>query len=368
MREPTKHRVRLVCWLVALGACSSNGSGPDAGGTGGVVAAGGASGGMTNTGGAGGRGGSSGFGGTSGAGGAVNATDAANTPDVIATGDAPPEAGSGGSGGTTATDAGGDGAAATSWPAVTDYAARGPFAITRESNTGPNRVYDILRPAQLGEGGRKHPVISWANGTLFDIPEYLRLLEHWASHGFVVVAAQTNTTAGGGTHKAGIDWIVAENTRAGSAYLGVVDTTKIGAAGHSQGGGATIAAGANKPGPTGIVTTIPLMPLLSFESDKTIVAQKAASMLNINASSDNRDPSGAIPMQIFAGAQSPVVQASFIGIHEDAMNLAMLRPTLAWFRLHLMNDQTARGLFFPPGTCGLCQDPGWRDVRHKNTP
>jgi hypothetical protein len=255
-------------------------------------------------------------------------------------------------------------AAAGGWPAVSDYAARGPFPITRDRDTGPGGAYDVFRPATL-DPQRKHPIISWANGTLFGLTDYQKLLEHWASHGFVVIAGHTNTTAGGGTHKAGIDWLIAEAARAGSPFLGALDGKKIGAAGHSQGGGATIAAGSNKPGTTGITTTLPLMPLLSFESDKTIVSRQLVPMLNINASKDNRDPSGAVPDQIFAGAQKDLVQASFIGIHEDAMNVAMHRPTLAWFRLQLMGDENARAVFFPPGTCGLCQDAAWTKVRHK---
>jgi hypothetical protein len=258
--------------------------------------------------------------------------------------------------------------ATTAWPAVRDYGAPGPFAVVHETNTGPNGAYDIFRPTTLASDKRRHPVISWANGTLFDIPDYQKLLEHWASHGFVVIAAQTNSTAGGGTHKAGIDWLLAENARAGSAYAATLDPAKIGAAGHSQGGGATIAAGSNKPGPVPLVTTVPLMPLLSFESDKTIVARQAAPMLNINASMDDRDPSGAVATQIFSSAKHELVQATYLGVHEDAMSAAMLRPTLAWFRLQLMGDESARPLFYPAATCGLCTDAAWKEVRHKNVP
>jgi len=260
-----------------------------------------------------------------------------------------------------------DAAAPAGWPAVADYGARGPYPVARDKDTGPGGAYDVFRPAAF-DPQRKHPIISWANGTLFGITDYQKLLEHWASHGFVVIAGHTNTTAGGGTHKAAIDWLVAENGRSGSPYLGALDGKKIGAAGHSQGGGATIAAGSDKPGPTGLVTTLPLMPLLSFEQDKTIVGKQLVPMFNINASMDNRDPSGAVANQIFDGAKMALVQASFIGIHEDAMSAAMHRPTLAWFRLHLMGDEAARPLFFPPATCGLCKDPAWKQVRHKNVP
>jgi hypothetical protein len=256
---------------------------------------------------------------------------------------------------------------ASAWPAVDDYAAAGPFPTTRDVDTGPGRAYDVFRPTELGAGNRKHPIISWANGTLYKLDQYGNLVSHWASHGFVVIAGHTNSTAGGGTHKAGIDWLLAENARPGSPYLGKLDPTRIGAAGHSQGGGATIAAGSNKPGPTGITVTLPLMPLLSFESDKgkEIVTRQAVPMLNINASMDDRDPTGAVAAQIFEGARTPLVQASYAGVHEDAMSPAMHRPTLAWFRLHLMGDEKARPLFYPAGTCGLCQDAAWKQVRHK---
>jgi len=119
---------------------------------------------------------------------------------------------------------------------------------------------------------------------------------------------------------------------------------------------------------TGIVTTLPLMPILSFEKDKTIVAQQTVPMLDINATMDNRDPSGAVANAIFDGARAPLVQAALIGVHEDAMKPAMYRPTLAWFRLHLMGDEKARALFYPPGTCALCLDRAWKQVRYKNTP
>jgi hypothetical protein len=261
---------------------------------------------------------------------------------------------------TGATDAG--------WPNVADYGAPGPFPVTRDKNTGPGAAYDVFRPTTLGAAGLRHPIVSWANGTLFSLDQYQMLLTHWASHGFVVIAGHTNTTAGGGTHKAGIDWLVAEDARAGSAYLGVLDTKHVGAAGHSQGGGATIAAGANKPGPLGLTTTLPLMPILSFESDKTIVSKQTAPMFNINATMDTRDPTGAVADAIYSGANEELVQAAFIGIHEDAMGPAMLAPTLAWLRLRLMGDAAARTPFYPAGTCGLCQDKAWKTVRSKNVP
>ena len=74
-----------------------------------------------------------------------------------------------------------------------------------------------------------------------------------------------------------VTWITDEDTDPDSEYYGVVDETKIGLAGHSQGGGAVLTAGdgeakANANGPTAYIgefeiTTViamnPYGPLLS---------------------------------------------------------------------------------------------------------
>jgi hypothetical protein len=254
--------------------------------------------------------------------------------------------------------------AASAWPSVTDFAARGPFAITRETNVGPDAAYDIVRPMRLGEEGRKHPIVSWNNGTLYQIDRYQDLLDHWASHGFVVMGGHTNRTAGGAVHEAAIDWLVAENARAGSVYFGMLDLTKIGASGHSQGGGATITAGADVPGPSGIVTTMPLMPISSFE--RAHLAQHVASMLIVSATDDER--ANRVADQALADVTTELVDAQFVGVHEDAMNPGMHGPTVAWFRYQLMGDVAAKAQFYPPTTCGLCDDAAWMRLRYGNSP
>jgi hypothetical protein len=362
-----------IASVLALSACGGGTGGATAGHPGGAGANGGA--GAATTGGAGATGGTTTGaagttgGATAGAAGTTGGTggDAAGGRDAAAGSAGAADGGPGGVASDASPPPPADGGAGV-WPVVTDYGATGPFPITRDVNTGPGGAYDVFRPSMLGAMNRRHPIVSWANGTLFTLNDYAKLLQHWASHGFVVIAAHSMSTAGGGTHKAGIDWLTAENARAASPYFGVLDTAHVGAAGHSQGGGATIAAGAQKPGPLALTTTLPLMPILSFESDKTIVSNQTAPMFNINATMDTRDPTGAVAMQIYTSAKTELVQAAFIGVHEDAMGPAMLAPTLAWFRLRLMADDAARPLFYPPGTCGLCRDPAWKQVRYQNVP
>jgi hypothetical protein len=263
-------------------------------------------------------------------------------------------------------DAPGPSSDGTAWPPVTDYSAPGPFVTTRDNNTGPGAVYDIFRPAMLGQGGRKNPIVSWANGTMYNVESYKLLLDHWASYGFVVIAGQTQQTAGGATHKAAIDWLIAQAADAASPFFGVLDTTKIAASGHSQGGGATIAAGANAPGAVPLTTTLPLMPYLGFEKDVTIISHQTVAMGNIVATNDTTAPG--VADQIYQGINTELAQAAFIGVHTDAMSPAMYGPTLAWLRFRLMGDAQASKMFYPATTCGLCQDPAWKYVRYKNMP
>ena len=253
---------------------------------------------------------------------------------------------------------------APAWPSVTDFDAPGPFAISHERNVGPEGAYDIVRPAQLGEAGRKHPIVSWNNGTLYQIDRYQDLLDHWASHGFVVIGGHTNSTAGGAVHEAAIEWIVAENEREGSAYFGMLDPSRIGASGHSQGGGATITAGAGIPSPMGIVTTMPLMPISRFEPAH--LGQQPVPMLIVSATEDER--ANEIADQALSVVTTELVDAQFVGVHADAMNPGIHGATVAWLRYQLMGDERARAEFYPAGTCGLCDDSRWERLRYSNAP
>jgi hypothetical protein len=275
------------------------------------------------------------------------------------------DGGSAGRNGTAGGEAGGAGQAPdqSAWPMVDDYGGVGAFETTRDEDIGPDQSFDVFRPAVLGEGGRRHPIITWANGTLFSLDEYQALLTHWASHGFVVVASHSNSTAGGVTHQAGIDWLVGQNGTPQSIYFEVLDPSRVGVAGHSQGGGATIAAGAGEPAPSGVITTLPLMPIPNFEADLSILGRQLVPMFCIVATEEDRDP--AFAGRLFQEMNAELVQAAFIGVHEDAMNAAMAAPTLAWFRYRLMADTTAEGYFYPSETCLLCRDPAWESVKHK---
>ncbi len=150
---------------------------------------------VAESGGAGGRtsGGSSAGGSAAGGGAATGGAGATGGSAAGGGGTAGSAAGGTGTGGTSAGGAAGAagsaGTGAVPFPAVSDFAAKGPFA-TQSGGEGPSCT--VYRPAFLGLGGVHHPIILWGNGTTASPPIYAGVLNHWASHGFVVAAANTS--------------------------------------------------------------------------------------------------------------------------------------------------------------------------------
>lgn len=130
-----------------------------------------------------------------------------------------------------------------------DPSAVGPYG-SRTVATAPGLSTHMLYvPQKLGEGGVKHPIIVWTNGATGSSNFYDQLLSHFAAHGFFMVVDKRS----GGNHnpeiveqKAGVEWAIAEATRAGSPYAGKIDPERIGVAGHSLGSIASFATAADK--------------------------------------------------------------------------------------------------------------------------
>ncbi|MDQ3403715.1 MAG: acetylxylan esterase [Actinomycetota bacterium] len=239
-----------------------------------------------------------------------------------------------------------------------NWAGPGPFAVTKQvSLTG----HTIFRPAQLGSlGCAKHPVILWGNGTFATPSFYADLLWHWASHGFIVAAANTTQAGSGDAMLRGLDYLTRENSAAGSVFHGKVDTGMVGATGHSQGGGGAINAGEDprvdvtipiEPGPFGTIDLLrgPMF-ILGGENDTTVNPD-----LLVIPRYEDADHIVAIYGEL-AGASHLTPMGDGGGFRG---------PMTAWFRFFLMGDEQGRDDFFGPG-CGNCVSPIWSDFR-RNT-
>jgi len=251
------------------------------------------------------------------------------------------------------------------FPAVTDFSKVGPYTAAPAEAGGANCT--IFRPTTLGENGVKHPVIAWGNGTGGVVGVYTWILSHWATHGFIVAAANTNSSGTGNEMTGCLDWVEQQNTVAGSIYEGKVAVGRAGASGHSQGGGGTLMVGRDSR----ILATAPVMPYIlnGFGGvDQASITQQKGPMLLLSALNDTI----AVPAQnqqpIFDTTNVPVFWGTLASGNHVTFSLGgnpgYLAPTTAWFRMHLMCDDSARPMFY--GTsCTLCTDTANWTVQRK---
>lgn len=308
-------------------------------------------------------------------GGTGGATGSGGTSTTTGGGGQTSAGGAGGTGGIVPSNCVGD-----TIPSA-DPTSAGPFQVTGEKNVGPlagvvpdpiygeeQQRFNVYRPANLADSGYCHPILIWANG-FRDNPEqnppdcivdsganrwcgqYLPLLEHLASHGFVVVAPLSTATAEGDPLPTivGLDWILEQAEDSSSAYYQRLDTANIGQLGHSYGGMSTCMS-ASEP---------------RYKALATICGTRELSGVHT-------------PMMFFCGEQDDTVEcdgvrntflsvtdqpAFFINelaadhgswVYTGASGVS-LSAAAAWFRVHLMGDTANRNYFYGAG-CKFCTD------------
>lgn len=209
------------------------------------------------------------------------------------------------------------------------------------------KLYSVYRPAVWKEG-EKYPVVSWGNGTCAQPEGYATLLRYVASHGFIVVAANSRYVGSGTAQKRALDFIFKANEDSASPYFGKVDTTRVAAMGHSQGSQGTIAAA----------------------SDARI---KSVILFNVGQSSSkpffaisgDRDIAG--PLSSYKSAVSrATIKAAYMWMHmipgtgSATGHLTLMQQperltgaTVAWLKYTLSDDAESK-TWFSGTTCMLC--------------
>lgn len=232
-----------------------------------------------------------------------------------------------------------------------NYSANGPHGSTDLTNVGPNKGFSVYRPAVLGQGGVKHPIITWGNSAGMTSKDYVGLLRHWATHGFVVIASDSKTTGNGKEMVKGIDWLVNENKRAGSVFHNKLDPSAMGASGHFEGGGASI----NAANDARVKCSAPLMPLPGK------VQGVKGPMLMVTSELDGNLFNGYVKKMVYDPSPVPTCLARRKGVDHYAGSgsaKAIRGYVTAMFRLCLMGEISLMKLFY--GTqCGICTDPNW---------
>jgi S-formylglutathione hydrolase FrmB len=248
-------------------------------------------------------------------------------------------------------------------PPITDPAMPGPFGFKVVATAPGLDTATLYIPEKLGENGVKHPVIVWTNGAGGSTSFYVNLLQHFASHGFFVVADKMS----GGNHndeipeqKAGIAWAAAEAARMDSPYFGKIDAGRIAVAGHSLGSIASFASAADPLVKASIHWSAGLTgnPVGAEESWLQGLHAPAAffcggaepnALPRCSGDFDNAPPS----VPIFYGTVEGVTHTSTYG-EPNAGQWG--RAGVAWFRFTLAGDESFRSWFKAPG-CMLCSSP-----------
>jgi hypothetical protein len=243
---------------------------------------------------------------------------------------------------------------------VSRWEMAGSFTSMTENNAGPGNAFTVFRPSDLGKDGVKHPIITWGNGSGTMPSSYSSLLSLWATHGFVVVAANTTDPGSGEEMLAGVDWLLEENARSGSAYFGVLDSAAIGSVGYSQGGiGAVIAAVDPR-----ITTSIPIA------GGDSKIDQITGPTFLIGFDSDTVVPPLWNMAPQYEATDVPAVYGVLGGgaTHLEALgDGGRIRGYVtAWLVYQLHHDVSLSGVFYGPD-CTLCKDSGWT-VERKNLP
>ena len=124
-------------------------------------------------------------------------------------------------------------------PIELKYYANGPWAVTVSVGSqccdSAGHKFDLYYPTNLGQGGSQHPILTWGNGTNSLSTNYTYFLKHMASWGFVVIAAQDENPGLGQTILDAANFLISANSDPASIFFHKLNTSQVGAFGHSQG-------------------------------------------------------------------------------------------------------------------------------------
>jgi hypothetical protein len=398
----TRQSITGICLAFSIAACGAGGNGssgagagsPEGGTTGNPI--GGTSG--SPEGGAGGNpiggttgnptgGSTAGRGGASGGGGTASAGTAGGATGGKGGGAGGQAGGRGGGGQAGATGVGGGGGGMVSgcvggkaW-ATANPAAAGPFQVAADKMVGPlagytpdpiygdqQQRFNIYRPTNLATSGYCHPILVWANGHT-DNPEpnpplcvvdsaankwcgqYLPLMNHLASHGFVVIASLSTTTSKGDPLPtiAGLDWLLQQSETSGSPYYHRLDTANIGQLGHSEGAMSTCMSASE-----------PRYKALAAISGTRTLTGVHTPMLFFCGGKDTVVPCDGVRNVFLTVTDQPAFFIDELNsdhgswVYQGAKGVS-LSMAAAWFRVHLMGDTANRKYFYGP-SCTFCTD------------
>jgi len=269
-------------------------------------------------------------------------------------------------------------AATGTLPAIEDPAKPGQFTPVWEEGKGPGSNYTTITPKELAQSELKHPILIWGPGAGAYPEIYKSLLDHIATHGFVIVSY--NTTPQGPELNEGIDWILEESKREGSPFYNRLDTDKIAMGGQSAGSLATFQAGGDERLTTtlhinggtfdGNVSQLKKPALFICGDDPAVSGGDGTWESDLARPNCDRDfETIDIPVWygvVVGSSHTTVIDNSMSGMPAGAPEIkqAYLAANAAWLRWQLAGDETMKA-FFVGSDCTYCKDKATWLVQQK---
>jgi hypothetical protein len=236
-------------------------------------------------------------------------------------------------------------------PPITDYTKKGPFTTTMTSNVGPDNNYTIFRPEPLGANGFLHSPMIFGPGIITTPAQYVTLLTHLASHGFVSICV--NSLTGGPNDpgnldgmKQGLDWLIAQNTQAG-VFQGKLAVDRAITMGYSIGATASVQLSSHKA----IATTVvihghntsgdPHGPVLMMTGTMDVIDDMRQTLSTL-------EETPAVLVALPIGHLDVLTEISAGGRY--------IAPITAWLRYWINGDQDAKRYFWGD-SCEMCKSP-----------
>jgi hypothetical protein len=209
-------------------------------------------------------------------------------------------------------------------------------------------LYTVYRPANW-RAGERYPIVTWGNGTCMQPETYGALLRYVASQGFFVVAANSRFVGSGAEQRRALDYALAANNDRRSPYFRRLDTSRIAAIGHSQGGLGTVNASSDARVDTTAIfnagSSSASKPFLLFSGDRDISGADASAL----AAVVNAAPRAAyLYYHMIPGTSSLDGYLTLIMQPER-----VTEPTAAWLKYQLNGDAASRR-WFVGRNCQLC--------------
>lgn len=215
------------------------------------------------------------------------------------------------------------------------------------------KKFEVWYPEELKTENRAYPLIVVLNGTGVKASKYKAQFEHFASWGFIVIGTEEEEAWDGVAAEDSLMFMLTENENESSVFYHKVDTEKIGALGHSQGGAGVFNAVTARDHSAIYKTAVSLSPAneelaeaLGWHYDVTGIQIPILLFAGTEGDFEMETviPAEKLP-EIYDKLDAPKVMARKKGCEHGDMLYSADGYVTAWFLWRLQGNEDAAGAF-----------------------